>query len=337
MGKRRVKTPWSSHRRTRPKLSYAEKKAIREKSRLYKSALSDRLDTIRDEVWDHAVALHEELGKHSAAWYYRLILHQSNSRFKEPRALSLWNAFVSKELRRHNKEMNTNDVVSSEFIKNLAERWHTMSEQDREDMCRDTVEELTERREERGRAVPNLPIANFNDARATLIRVVQELDDLHERTGAEVLLIACRGERANYLKPWVYRTSARIEEFIELLTGATLGTLSSRIEAWCLTGLNGLTKKHKNTVLELKSKVGALILEKLQSTSTRGKPSAMSYSDFPKRITYKLGVVLENWPLESFQAPGRFNSLKFLNTLRSAWENDIARFRSLTKEELAAW
>ncbi|KAH9944950.1 uncharacterized protein BXZ73DRAFT_10835, partial [Epithele typhae] len=254
-----------------------------------------------------------------------------------PRALSLWNAFVSKELRQHNKEMNTNDVVSSEFIKNLAERWHAMSEQDREEMCRDTVEELNERREERGRAVPNLPIANFNDARATLMKVVQELDDLHERTGVELLLIACRGERANYLKPWVYRTSARVEEFIELLTGATLGTLSSRIEAWCLTGLNGLTKKHKNTVLELKSKIGAIILEKLQATSTRGNPSAMSYTDFPKRITYKLGIVLKNWPLESFQAPGRFNSLKFLNTLRSAWENDTTHFQTLTNNEHTAW
>ncbi|KAH9912146.1 uncharacterized protein BXZ73DRAFT_43934, partial [Epithele typhae] len=314
-----------------------EKKAIREKSRLYKNTLNQRLDAIRDEVWDHAVELHDELGKHSAVWYYRLILHQSKFRFKEPRALSLWNAFVSKELRLHNKEMNTNDRVSSEFIKNLADRWHAMSEEEREDMCRDTVEALNERREERGRAIPNIAIANFNDSRATLMAVVEELDGLHERTGVEVLLVAVRGDRANYLKPWVYRSSERIEEFIELLTGKALGTLAARIEAWCLTGLNGLTQKHKSTVLDLKSKIGALIMEKLQAMSTRGSPPAMWYSDFPKRITYKFGVVLENWPLETFQAPGRFNSLKFLNVLRSAWESGTTRFRSLTNEELLTW
>ncbi|KAH9911786.1 uncharacterized protein BXZ73DRAFT_56765, partial [Epithele typhae] len=336
VGKRSVKIPWAS-RRPRAKLSYAEKKALREKSKVYKQTLNNRLDAIRDEVWDHAVSLHEDLGKHSAAWYYRLILHQSNIRFKEPRALSLWNAFVSQELCAHNQDLNTNDRVSSGFIKTLAERWAAMSNEEREDVSRDKVEELNERREERGRPVPNLAVANFNDTRATLQDVAKELNDLHERTGVEVLLFACRGDQANHLKPWVYRTSERLEEFVELFSGATLGKLAARIEAWCLTGIKGLTKKHKNTVLELKSKVGTLILEKLHATSTRGKPSAMSYLDFANRITLKYGVVLENWPVEVFQAPGRFNSLKYLNTLYSAWEGGTTAFRLLTDEEFTAW
>ena len=102
-GKTRVKKPWRNRYTPCRKWTYAERKALLAKRSKKKADLNSRLKEIREIVWDHAVSLREELGGHNVKGYYRLILQQSSLKFKEPREIPLWNAFVHLELTRLNQ------------------------------------------------------------------------------------------------------------------------------------------------------------------------------------------------------------------------------------------
>ena len=63
----------------------------------------------------------------------------------------------------------------------------------------------------------------------------------------------------------------------------------------------------------------------------------MYYVNFDQHITFKFGVVLENWPVQKFQAPGNFSSIPIISLIYSAFESGAARFRSLSDEEWQVW
>lgn len=63
----------------------------------------------------------------------------------------------------------------------------------------------------------------------------------------------------------------------------------------------------------------------------------MNYENFDNAVTCKLALVIDYWPLPTFQAPGKFNTIAELRTLHNAWHNGHARFRRLSQDELAHW
>lgn len=63
----------------------------------------------------------------------------------------------------------------------------------------------------------------------------------------------------------------------------------------------------------------------------------MYYQNFDRNITQKYHLVLDNWPLSKFIAPGNINSLTELQVLYNAWDSNASRFRKLSDEEYEAW
>lgn len=63
----------------------------------------------------------------------------------------------------------------------------------------------------------------------------------------------------------------------------------------------------------------------------------MFYTGFAEHITTQFGVVIENWPLPRFVAPSSMRTRIELSTLMNAWENNMTRFRKLTREEWEKW
>ncbi len=63
----------------------------------------------------------------------------------------------------------------------------------------------------------------------------------------------------------------------------------------------------------------------------------MFYVGFDDHITSRLGIVLEGWPIPRFIAPSMIRTRVELTTLVNAWENDVSRFRKLTKDEWESW
>lgn len=62
----------------------------------------------------------------------------------------------------------------------------------------------------------------------------------------------------------------------------------------------------------------------------------MHYSTFETSIADKYGVIVENWPLDKFAAPGKFGTLVELRALYNAWKSGATRFRKLSREEFDA-
>lgn len=63
----------------------------------------------------------------------------------------------------------------------------------------------------------------------------------------------------------------------------------------------------------------------------------MYYQNFDSYITAKFHIILENWPLSKFCAPGDISSRSELTVLHNAWQSGATRFRKLTEAELKDW
>lgn len=63
----------------------------------------------------------------------------------------------------------------------------------------------------------------------------------------------------------------------------------------------------------------------------------MYYVNFEAHVTARFGIVLENWPVQKFAAPGSFSSIPTLTVIYNAFESGATRFRSLTDDEWTTW
>lgn len=63
----------------------------------------------------------------------------------------------------------------------------------------------------------------------------------------------------------------------------------------------------------------------------------MIYKNFNDHITRKHGVIIEGWPLRTFDNPSAIGSQVELNILLRAWQTGATRFRKMTEVEYLAW
>ncbi len=128
--------------------------------------------------------------------------------------------------------------------------------------------------------------------------------------------------------------------------------ISSRISLTRII-LAGLIDRSVDVIQGLQSRAAALILQKLGKISSEIPGRArinpcigqitsytahkMFYVGFDDHITSRFGVVLEGWPIPRFVAPSTIRTRVELTTLLNAWENDVSRFRKLTKDEWESW
>lgn len=145
-------------------------------------------------------------------------------------------------------------VKTSALAKELAQRWHTMTKEEKVAVTDDGVADLVEQRKEHASSiVPVLPIQSFHDARQTLGTIENEvrlfvlfdilqakslqLHALHARTGVEVTLFAARSNSSHYLKPFVLSTSTTGADFFQAALGQDILDVASRYESYLLAGV----------------------------------------------------------------------------------------------------
>ena len=63
----------------------------------------------------------------------------------------------------------------------------------------------------------------------------------------------------------------------------------------------------------------------------------MAYVNYGEHITAKYGVIIENWALKKFVAPGSINSIPMLTVLKQALETGVTRFRALSDDDWKKW
>ncbi|KAI0323321.1 hypothetical protein GY45DRAFT_1264799, partial [Cubamyces sp. BRFM 1775] len=260
----------------------------------------------------------------------------------KPRKISPWNAFVSQEVKKLNEGLDGDNRqrLSPELVRELAARWKEMTPEEKSAAVGDGVDKLSERQEMRQHGMHNVPINAFNDIRASLDSVSQQLDFLNGRTGVDVLLIAVRRDPEQFNNPFVFYTNERIAQFLGSATGRgeTVQKFAMRLEAACIGGLDEVARSHHSEVLQLKAQVRDLIEAKLKQACTRGKIERMFYVNFDEHITMKYGIVIEGWPFpDKFIAPGKFSSIAELRVLLAAWESGTTYFRSMSNSEWREW
>ena len=63
----------------------------------------------------------------------------------------------------------------------------------------------------------------------------------------------------------------------------------------------------------------------------------MFYTNFDNNITDKHGIIVKNWPLPAFSAPGDIRTVTELKILYNAWESGTAHFYQITTAEATKW
>ncbi|KAI0693250.1 hypothetical protein C8T65DRAFT_544120, partial [Cerioporus squamosus] len=345
--KRRVRFPWRVRKKVKRRtLSKQDKEALKEKREGDREELMNTVWDARDAIWAAADALHERFGKtHTAKYYYQLIVQRSNVRNRaqaKERKISQWNVFVSKEIKKYNEEMKEAGLerkrISDGPIQEIAQRWAAMSQEERDDAVGDGVEELEERRRNRVEGIQNVVIAAFNDTRATLATLQRDMSNLHGRTDIDIFCMAFRSKIDSYNAPYIFYTSERIAAYVQNQTKKTIQEFALGMEAYNLSGANTQALKHDDEVTALKKKVADLVYEKLlEACEGRSVPPKMFYMNFELRMTAKYGIVVRNWPIRKFTAPGNINSLPTLSILYNAWRSGTTHFRRLDDDEWQQW
>ncbi|GBE78670.1 hypothetical protein SCP_0115610 [Sparassis crispa] len=188
----------------------------------------------------------------------------------------------------------------------------------------------------RAKAKHNAPINVFYDARSTLNNISRELEGLSQRTGTETLLFAVRSSTDQYNQPFVYASNDRLPEYFYLKTKTDILTFAIKMESYGISGVEGVVMNHVEEILDLKLRISALIIQKLQDISPL-KISKMYYKGFEERMTARYRITVVNWPLKEFKSPGDISHKGDLQLLYRAWESGTTHFKLLNDEEHKEW
>jgi hypothetical protein len=70
---------------------------------------------------------------------------------------------------------------------------------------------------------------------------------------------------------------------------------------------------------------------------TGNQANRMIYKNFDEHITRKYGVVIDGWPLRTFDNPSSIGSQVELKVLLNAWQTGATRFRKMSVKEHMVW
>ncbi|KAG1850258.1 hypothetical protein C8R48DRAFT_778233 [Suillus tomentosus] len=298
----RVRKPWRRSSRPHVKRSAAEKSAARKRRKEFCTEYSAALAAARDR--EQAIQLREKFGHHSVDYYYETIMQQS-------------------------RKTHANDALppgterqkAPAMMKDLSERWKDMSKDEHEAIMEDA--ELSQR---------NIAVSSFQDGKRTLASIDHKLAALNARTGMEIIVLAGHSDVDHFNQPHVFHTE-RARNFFTACLKSSVHDIAFRLEGFCVAGVKGLARMHIEEVIQLKRQISELVLKKLQTVAAPQKVSRMYYQNFDTNITARYCIIIENWPLTKFRAPGDISSRNELSVLYRAWESDAARFRHPTNTE----
>jgi len=90
-------------------------------------------------------------------------------------------------------------------------------------------------------------------------------------------------------------------------------------------------------LLNAEYRVSGMLLNNSPGTISKQQVNRMIYKNFEGNITRKHGIVIEGWPLSTFDNPSSIGSQVELKVLLNAWQTGATRFRKMTTEEHMAW
>ncbi|KAF9075292.1 hypothetical protein BDP27DRAFT_1157885, partial [Rhodocollybia butyracea] len=220
-----------------------------------------------------------------------------------------------------------------EMSSEIAAKWRTMSEEEKDIATKVELEHLHDRRANREVGEHRVPAAAAQDSFLTLEHVQENLKRLNMRTGDEHLLITTRGNNKVFHKPYIFTSSNRVVEFFSNAFKETPEDMGYRMDSFMVSGVEGLACMQVQVLLQLKKDISQLIFKKLR----KAKVGCMIYAGFIDTFTRCYGVVVKNWPLSEFKNPSSVGTKTELELLLSAWNTGTAYFYRMPPLEHREW
>ncbi|KAG0703465.1 hypothetical protein DFH29DRAFT_998462 [Suillus ampliporus] len=143
-------------------------------------------------------------------------------------------------------------------------------------------------------------------------------------TGMKIIVLAVRSDVDHFNQPHVFHTE-HARDFFTACLKSSVHNIAFRLEGFCVAGVKGLARTHIEEVIQLKKQISELVLQKLQTVAA------------PQKVSQMYRIIIENWLLAKFCAPGDISSHNELLVLYHAWESDATRFHHLTDTEFELW
>ncbi|THU80799.1 hypothetical protein K435DRAFT_809605 [Dendrothele bispora CBS 962.96] len=113
--------------------------------------------------------------------------------------------------------------------------------------------------------------------------------------------------------------------------------IASRLEGYCISGVEGITRNYVQETIQMKKNLVQLIQDKLNAAAGKTKVPRMYYKNFDQHIMAKYGIKIVNWPLEKFRCPSKIPTRVEVQLLMSAWESGTTYFHKMTSAEWKDW
>ncbi|RXW22250.1 hypothetical protein EST38_g3597 [Candolleomyces aberdarensis] len=323
----------------RRKLTSFEKAAAKEKNAERNAKWTRALEDAKASIMKLAVELQSAFPQYSLNHCFKAVTQTAtHSHIKRRPNVSRWNTYLSLETQRLNEEREPGAPIikTSEVSQQLGEKWRAMTCEEQHSVTEERVAILEKAKNLKKHGRHTVQIASFNDARATIQLMQEEIMNANARTGIEFLLFAVRSDLRQYNVPYFFRTSERFDDFFSVTLSKTIPDLTLQFEAWFLSGAEGVSRNYASNIIEMKKKIKHIINEKL-ADAVDGPVSRMSCKGFDEEITLKHGVVLKNWPLTKFCCPADITAHSNLDILLRAWEGEVTYFERLSPEDYKAW
>ncbi|KAK7434981.1 hypothetical protein VKT23_019886 [Stygiomarasmius scandens] len=334
-----TRRPWRHcTKRTAIRLTNAQKAERKRARDNEKQRYQQRLKEVFARIMDEATALKEEFGKHDIQWYLDEIMQTYRLKQKK-RKVAPFRAFVSQQMKIINSDVPDGEARKKvpECIGEISKKWAAMSDEERTEATVNALKELEENRENRELASHNSSISVFHDVRTTMEDAKLMLQRLNSRTGVESIVITVWSNSEHFNPPEAWVTSERVASFFELAFKQTPHAIGSRLEGYCISGVEGVARNYVTETIEMKKELVKLIAEKLRIAGGKTNIPRMYYKNFDDHITAKYGIKIVNWPLEKFCCPSELSTRVDVQVLRNAWESGSTYFYKMTSAEWNEW
>ncbi|KAJ3766983.1 hypothetical protein FB446DRAFT_793605 [Lentinula raphanica] len=335
-----TRKPWRVRTKRTPIKLTPQEKAVKKAARkqeklLYQEAIADA----HQQIYALAAEIHAKFPKFSADCITADIFQSARLNLVSTKNVGPYAAFLSAEAKRFNdaeEAVGRKHWKINQLAKKISEKWKNMSQEERIEATKDDLEALRERRENKEVGTHNVDITSSQDSTIMAEKLKEALKCLGVRTADEGLLIVTRGNMMRFHKPYVWTTSSRVDVFFESVYKAPPTDIGYRMDAYMVSGVEGVARIHVQAMADLKKEVRSLIFWKLQECAGTAVPK-MFYTGFDHYITAHYSIVIKNWPLLMFTNPSQISTKTELDILWAAWNSDATSFYRMTTRKFQEW
>ncbi|KAJ3547512.1 hypothetical protein NMY22_g1622 [Coprinellus aureogranulatus] len=269
---------WSGHQRMTTKIEAALSIQGTTRSEFVKIVVGAGMPILqadkRAAIWDRATALHEEHGLHTRQWWHNAIV-QAASKPKHVHTISRWRAYVLKHLRLVNDEKRKNNepcLKPGDVSSESAAKWNAMTDAEKDKETAAYIKDFETTCAAATEKVPDTAVRSFHEVKNAILKWKAEAQALAGRNQVKILFAVMRSNFTQYNRPSVWGTSVHVEDFMLGLYRTNLADFRLHMEAYMLTGINGITCTYAQSLSELKLIVTKLIHSKLNEAAAHHPP-----------------------------------------------------------------